>query len=179
MSQALVLYYTRTGTTCLLYTSNVPGTVQGDLVNLNLMPHPYVGTNEKLFRRLEEKSWIYERTFYIDKLDPKSHYDLVLEGVDTLSQVYVNGEFAGKTENMFIEYRFSIKEYLREGENFLKIKIESPIEIPKTLEKNYGKLHAAEETARVYIRKAQYSYGWDWGARIATSGIYRNVYLEC
>lgn len=161
------------------FEGNVPGTVQGDLVNLNLMPHPYVGTNEKLFRRLEEKSWIYERTFYIDKLDPKSHYDLVLEGVDTLSQVYVNGEFAGKTENMFIEYRFSIKEYLREGENFLKIKIESPIEIPRTLEKNYGKLHATEETARVYIRKAQYSYGWDWGARIATSGIYRNVYLEC
>jgi len=117
------------------FEGNVPGTVQGDLVNLNLMPHPYVGTNEKLFRRLEEKSWIYERTFYIDKLDPKSHYDLVLEGVDTLSQVYVNGEFAGKTENMFIEYRFSIKEYLREGENFLKIKIESPIEIPKNFRK--------------------------------------------
>ncbi len=51
------------------FEGNVPGTVQGDLVNLNLMPHPYVGTNEKLFRRLEEKSWIYERTFYIDKLD--------------------------------------------------------------------------------------------------------------
>ncbi|HQE25954.1 MAG TPA: glycoside hydrolase family 2 protein, partial [Candidatus Atribacteria bacterium] len=81
------------------FEGNVPGTVQGDLVNLNLMPHPYVGTNEKLFRRLEEKSWIYERTFYLDKLDSKSHYDLVLEGVDTLSQVYVNGEFAGKTEN--------------------------------------------------------------------------------
>ena len=161
------------------FEGNVPGTVQGDLVRLNLMPHPYVGVNEKLFKRLEEKSWVYERTFYVDKLDQKSNYDLVLEGVDILSQVYVNGEFVGKTENMFIEYRFPIKEYLKEGENFLKIKIESPIEIPKTLEKNYGKLHAGEETARVYIRKAQYSYGWDWGARIATSGIYRNIYLDC
>ena len=86
-------------------------------MRLNLTPHPYVGINEKLFKRLEEKSWVYERTFYVDKLDQKFNYDLVLEGVDTLSQVYVNGEFAGKTEDMFIEYRFPIKEYLKEGEN--------------------------------------------------------------
>ncbi len=81
---------------------------------------------------------------------------------------------------MFIEYRFDVKECLRKGENSIRVEINSPIKIPKALERNYGKLHAGEETARVYIRKAQYSYGWDWGgARIATSGIYRNIYIDC
>jgi beta-mannosidase len=161
------------------FSGNVPGTVQGDLVDLELMPHPYIGTNERLFKRLEEKDWTYTRTFFIENLNQDWRYELVLEGIDTLSSIYVNDKFVGKTENMFIEYRFDVKECLRKGENSIRVEINSPIKIPKALERNYGKLHAGEETARVYIRKAQYSYGWDWGARIATSGIYRNIYIDC
>ncbi|KUK15179.1 MAG: Glycoside hydrolase family 2 sugar binding [Petrotoga mobilis] len=160
------------------FDGSVPGTVQGDLVGLNLMPHPYVGENEKLFKRLEWKNWIYEKKFHIGKINDELRYDLVLEGVDTLSNIYLNDNFVGETEDMFIEYRFDIKKHLKIGENSLRIEIKSPIELPKRFEKNYGKLHAGEETARVYIRKAQYSYGWDWGARIATSGIYRDIYIE-
>lgn len=160
------------------FDGNVPGTVQGDLVDLNLMPHPYVGENEKLFKRLEWKNWIYEKKFHIEEINDELRYYLVLEGVDTLSNIYLNDNFVGETEDMFIEYRFDIKKYLKIGENSLKIEIKSPIDLPKRFEKNYGKLHAGEETARVYIRKAQYSYGWDWGARIATSGIYKDIYIE-
>ena len=160
------------------FEGNVPGTVQGDLVDLKLMPHPYIGKNEELFKRLEWKEWIYEKSFNIDDIDQGKRYDLVLEGVDTLANIYINGQYVGKTEDMFIEYRFNVKKHLKVGENSIKVVILSPIDIPKRLEKNYGKLHAAEETARVYIRKAQYSYGWDWGARIATSGIYRNIYID-
>jgi len=160
------------------FEGNVPGTVQGDLVDLKLMPHPYIGKNEELFKRLEWKEWIYEKSFNIDDIDQEKRYDLVLEGVDTLANIYINGQYVGKTEDMFIEYRFNVKKHLKVGENSIKVEILSPIDIPKRLEKNYGKLHAGEETARVYIRKAQYSYGWDWGARIATSGIYRNIYID-
>ncbi len=160
------------------FDGNVPGTVQGDLVDLNLMPHPYVGENEKLFKRLEWKNWIYEKKFHIEEINDELRYDLVLEGVDTLSNIYLNDNFVGETEDMFIEYRFDIKKYLKIGENSLRVEIKSPIDLPKRFEKNYGKLHAGEETARVYIRKAQYSYGWDWGARIATSGIYKDIYIE-
>lgn len=160
------------------FEGNVPGTVQGDLVDLKLMPHPYIGKNEELFKRLEWKEWIYEKSFNIDDIDQGKRYDLVLEGVDTLANIYINGQYVGKTEDMFIEYRFNVKKHLKVGENSIKVVILSPIDIPKRLEKNYGKLHAGEETARVYIRKAQYSYGWDWGARIATSGIYRNIYID-
>ncbi len=49
------------------FSGNVPGTVQGDLIDLELMPHPYIGTNERLFKRLEEKDWTYTRTFFYRK----------------------------------------------------------------------------------------------------------------
>ncbi len=159
------------------FEGSVPGTVQGDLVKLKLMPHPYIGENEKLFRRLEEKSWEYSKEFEIKNLGKKD-YDLVIDGIDTLSEVYINDKFVGKTEDMFLGYRFPIKDLLKTGKNTIRIKILSPIKIPKALERNYGKLHAGEESARVYIRKAQYAYGWDWGARIATSGIWKKIYIH-
>ena len=159
------------------FMGNVPGTVQGDLVELKLMPHPYIGKNEKLFRRLEEKSWEYSRDFEVKNLE-KKYYDLVIEGIDTLSEVYINDKFIGKTEDMFLGYRFPIKAFLKVGKNTISIKILSPIKVPKALERNYGRLNAGEESARTYIRKAQYAYGWDWGARIATSGIWRKIYVD-
>lgn len=30
----------------------------------------------------------------------------------------------------------------------------------------------------IFARKAGYHYGWDWGPRLVTSGIWRPVYLE-
>ncbi len=78
------------------FSGNVPGTVQGDLIDLELMPHPYIGTNERLFKRLEEKDWTYTRTFFIENLNQDWRYELVLEGIDTLSSIYVNDKFVGK-----------------------------------------------------------------------------------
>ncbi len=160
------------------FIGNVPGTVQGDLVVLGIMPHPYIGTNEKFFERLEKKSWIYTKKFNLDEIKPNLKYDIVFEGIDTLSNVYLNGQLVGTTEDMFLEYRFGAKDVLKKGENILRVEIRSPVKEPRILEKNYAKLAASGESSRPYIRKAQYSYGWDWGARLATSGIWKSVYIE-
>ena len=156
---------------------NVPGTIQGDLIEQNLMPHPYVGLNEKLFRKLENKTWVYEKTFFIEKFEKKTYF-LVFEGIDTVSEIYLNDIYLGKTENMFLTYRYDISSFLKEGENKVKVIIHSATEYAKQQEKIYGKLHATEDSTRVYIRKAQYSFGWDWGARIVSCGIYKNAYIE-
>ncbi len=161
------------------FFGKVPGTVQGDLIELGKLPHPYIGTNELLFERLEKKDWVYEREFYVEKIQEDMRYELVFKGVDTLSSVHLNGKLLGNTENMFIEYRFDITDILKQGKNSLKVVIASPIERPKALMKTYGELAATgEHDVRPYIRKAQYSYGWDWGARIVTSGIWRDVFIE-
>ena len=160
-------------------TGNVPGTVQGDLILQKLVPHPYIGLNEKYMRDLENKSWTYIKEFELDNLPAEENLELIFEGVDTLSNIYLNGRYLGHTDNMFLEYRFDINDILKKGKNILKVNIKSPVKEPRALECTYGKIGStSEESARPYIRKAQYSYGWDWGARVATSGIWRPVYIE-
>jgi beta-mannosidase len=160
------------------FVGNVPGTVQEDLIVQKLIPHPYVGLNEKYMKDLENKSWTYIKEFELDDLPAEENVELVFEGIDTLSDIYLNGKYLGNTEDMFLEYRFNIKDVLKKGKNVLKLNIKSPVKEPKTLEQMYSKIGATEESIRPYIRKAQYSYGWDWGARLVTSGIWRPVYIE-
>jgi beta-mannosidase len=47
------------------------------------------------------------------------------------------------------------------------------------LESCHGKLPVGLERCRVFARKAQYSFGWDWGPKLATSGIWQPIRLEC
>ena len=158
---------------------NVPGTVQGDLISRSLISHPYMGLNEKTMEVLEDRSWQYTREFELDTLSSEENVELVFEGIDTISDVYLNDRYLGSTEDMFLEYRFDVKDVLKAGKNVLKVKIKSPVKWPRTLERMYGKIGSThEESSRPYIRKAQYSYGWDWGARVVTSGIWRPVYIE-
>lgn len=59
----------------------VPGVVQADLVREGLLPHPYVGTNEDLFKEIEDREWIYEREFnFREDLLDEDRVDLVFEG---------------------------------------------------------------------------------------------------
>ena len=161
------------------FTGNVPGTVQGDLILQKLVPHPYIGLNEKYMRDLENKSWACIKEFELDNLPAEENIELIFEGIDTLSNIYLNGRYLGNTDNMFLEYRFDIKDILKKGKNILKVNIKSPVKEPRALERTYGKIGStSEESSRPYVRKAQYSYGWDWGARVATSGIWRPVYIE-
>ncbi len=159
---------------------NVPGCVQLDLLALGEVPDPFVGMNEIEMHRLEPKEWVYRKTFSLDAETLEAPgLDLVFEGIDTLADVYLNGEFVGRAENMFIPYRFDVSDLVLEGENTVEVHFDSPITTAKRIEANSPfQLESVFETARVYVRKAQYSYGWDWGPRITQVGLWRPVYLE-
>jgi len=63
-----------------------------------------------------------------------------------------------------------IGKLLRPGKNTLEVTFDSPVLRAKKLEKEYGILNVALEPHRVYVRKAQYSFSWDWGPKLTTSG---------
>lgn len=160
------------------FTGNVPGTVQGDLVQLGLVPHPYIGRNETVLRDLEQKAWTYVKEFELDEVPGEENVELVFEGIDTLADIQLNGRYLGRTDDMFLEYRFDVRGMLRKGKNILRVHIKSPVREAANLEHVYGRRGATDESIRAYIRKAQYSYGWDWGIRLPASGIWRPVVLE-
>lgn len=157
----------------------VPGTVHTDLMDNSIIPDPYHRLNENDVQWIDSVLWEYSREFTVDEsLLKHERVELIADGLDTFCTVYINGEKAGTTNNMFREYRFDIKPFLTAGENSISILFDSPEQVAKDLEKANGALTVALEPRRVYVRKAQYSFGWDWGPKLTTSGIWKPVRLE-
>ena len=58
----------------------------------------------------------------------KQSINLVLEGVDTVSTVYINGREVGTTDNQFVRYKFDLKkggQLLKRGANSIRVEFES------------------------------------------------------
>jgi beta-mannosidase len=161
-------------------SGTVPGCVQLDLLKLGEVPDPFVGMNEIHMHRLEEKDWVYRREFELRERDlARSQVDLVFEGIDTYADVYLNDWYLGRAEDMFMPYRYDVTDIVTPGKNVLEVRLFSPLTTIKDLErKSPLSLMSNCETARPYVRKAQYAYGWDWGPRIAQVGLWRPAYLE-
>jgi len=157
----------------------VPGVVHLDLLRNGLIPDPFFEANENLVQWVDKVDWVYRKRFLVDFDFTDFHsIKLTFEGLDTVGTVKLNGVEIGSFENMFIPYSFDVKENLKQGENEVEVVFKSPTFVAKELENKYGKLPVELASHRVYLRKAQYSFGWDWGPVLTTSGIWKPVYIE-
>jgi beta-mannosidase len=165
------------------HAATVPGCVHTDLMANKLIDDPFYRDNEKQQQWIGKTDWEYQTTF---KLAPETmkreHLELVFEGLDTYAQVYLNDSLILSADNMFRTWRVDCKNVLRAGDNTLRIRFRSPINeiLPVMAKLNY-QLPADNdqgEKTSPYTRKAPYQFGWDWGPRFVTSGIWRPVYLE-
>ena len=164
-------------------SARVPGTVHQDLLDHGRLPDPFYGMNELKVQWVEKEDWLYRTVFTVtaDQLKSDAAW-LTFEGLDTYADVYLNGSLLLKADNMFVGHKLAVKDVLREGENRLMIRFRSPVEETAPQWDTDGFNYPAdndhsEKRMSVYTRKAPYSYGWDWGIRLATSGIWRPVKL--
>ena len=158
--------------------AEVPGTIHTDLLNADIIDNPFKERNEFNYNWITRSAWTYRTEFkYPEGLSRSSIIKLVFEGLDTAADIFLNHKLIGRTENMFVKYEFNVDQVLNSGRNVLELRFESPLELAVKREKEYGKLSTAKDSFRVYIRKAQYSFGWDWGPSYPTTGIWRPVYL--
>ena len=172
------------------YPATVPGTVHTDLMANRIIEDPYFRLNERGVQWVDKEDWIYETHFRADAdLLARERIELVFEGLDTYADVYLNDKKVLAADNMFRRWRTEVKRLLRPGENVLKVYFHSPIKIdlPKYDSLPYRYEAINDQSANgglfdkhlsVFARKAGYHYGWDWGPRLVTSGIWRPVYLE-
>lgn len=164
-------------------SARVPRTVHQDLLDHGRLPDPFYGMNEQKVQWVEKEDWLYRTVFTVtaDQLKSDAAW-LTFEGLDTYADVYLNGSLLLKADNMFVGHKLAVKDVLREGENRLMIRFRSPVEETAPQWDTDGFNYPAdndhsEKRMSVYTRKAPYSYGWDWGIRLATSGIWRPVKL--
>lgn len=157
--------------------ATVPGTVHTDLLDNKKISEPFFGENEKALQWIEEKDWEYKTVFSVDdKTLSAQNIEIVFEGIDTYAHIYLNDSLIIRANNMFRSWQCNCKEILRKQNNTLYIKFFSPVRISDSLASLSGiKLPGGNQ---VYIRKAPYHFGWDWGPRFVTSGIWRPVYIS-
>ncbi len=157
--------------------AQVPGNVELDLMAHGEIGDPFIGMNSTQLRPFEFHQFWYERHFPTPVF---ANPELVFNGLDCITDIWVNGRKLGSTANAMIPYRFSLNGLLRRrGEdNVLFVCIKSPI--------NAAREHAGEpwEAAQAHnlemlqLRKPAHCFGWDIMPRIVSAGIWRSVYLE-
>lgn len=158
------------------FITNIPIEVHSDLYKNRIMEHPFFGDNEKRTQWVAKRNWVYEKEFDVDSsFLLKENLELVFEGIDTYSEISLNEKPILQTDNQFRQWKADVKSILKTGDNKLKIIILSPFEIENQKAKEYG--FQPPSDSRIFTRKAQYVYGWDWGPRIVTSGIWKPVKL--
>ena len=161
--------------------AHVPGTVQQDLLVAGCIPDPFIGRNEGEVQWVGEQDWLYRCTFTMpQEFDEATHIALRCEGLDTFATVWLNGVQVLESDNMFVPRQVPIASLLSSGENHLHILFESALRRGKEREAVYGvrAIMGDGDASRVYVRKAQYQYGWDWGPTLLTAGLWRAISLE-
>jgi len=163
--------------------ATVPGTVHTDLLHAGLIPDPFLRDNELRLQWVGERDWVYRTTFVAGpQVLDREVAELVFHGLDTFAEVILNGRTVLNTDNMFRRWTVDVTRDLLEGENRLEVRFRSPLPVaraahdalPYTLPAGND---LGNPPSRVFVRKAAYHYGWDWGPRFVTSGIWRPAEL--
>lgn len=158
--------------------ASVPGTIHTDLMKQQVIPDPYFRSNEKAVQWVADKNWVYKTQFTSSAAQRnQQHTDLVFDGLDTYADVYLNGQLLLQANNMFRQWRIPVKHLLK-ASNELRIVFHSAKKQVTAFAKADSPLVIPAENPRVYARKAQYHFGWDWGPTFVTAGIWKNVYLD-
>ncbi len=162
----------------LYYPASVPGSLVSDLENVGIIPNPFIGNNEPDAQWIADKLWSYRTFFNIESeiLKKYDHIELVFEGIDTYASVYLNDTLIYQTDNMFIPHKIEVKKWIKKGKNQLKVVFPPLVPLLKTIANQLP--YTLPEKERVFARKAQFHFGWDWGPKILNPAIFKPVYLN-
>ncbi len=158
--------------------ASVPGNIELDLFNANIIKDPYVKLNALDLRPFEFYEWCYTGEFELDHdVHPKT--ELVFDGLDCLGTVWLNGSCVGSSENALVQQRFTVGTLLKKGKNEIAVHLASANNAFRKypLLANTLTFYAFNYEA-IRIRKPAHVWGWDITPRMAIGGIFRDVYLD-
>ena len=157
------------------YKTTVPGTVHTDLFANKLIPDPYYRDNESKLQWIDKADWEYKTVFKVDAQSfAKKNIELVFDGLDTYADVYLNGKLILQADNMFRGWTVDVKTFIKRTNNVLLIKFASAQNKVDSIAKARLPLILPDNN-RVYVRKAQFQFGWDWGPKFVGCGIWKKV----
>lgn len=160
------------------YPATVPGTIHTDLLSNQLIPDPFYRDNEASLQWIDDADWQYKYRFDAgETIYAMDHITLQFDGLDTYATVYLNGQKILEADNMFRDWKVEIKQLLRRKDNQLRIEFASAKRITDSIAKARLPL-VLPDNNRVHARKAQFQFGWDWGPKFISCGIWKNIYIK-
>ena len=159
------------------YPASVPGTIHTDLLYNHLIPDPFYRDNETRLHWIDSVNWDYRLEFNVAQNSfSKNYIELQLDGLDTYADLYLNGKLILQANNMFRGWTIPVKQFLKRKNNVLQIHFHSALHTVDSIA--HSKLPMVlPDNNRVYARKAQFQFGWDWGPILIGCGIWKPVYL--
>ena len=157
--------------------AQVPGSAHSALLAAGRIPDPFYGRNETDVKWVGERTWAWRLSFQVGEGgELAEHEELVFDGLDTYCTAWLNGEFLLRSENMFVPQRVDVRSRLKPGRNELMLRFDPPLAQARAVEAQHSKRPLWNgDSARLYARKAQYHFGWDWGPELLVSGPWRAV----
>ena len=152
--------------------ATVPGNAEMDLMREGILPDLYFSTNTLEAQNWEDAHYWYFTEFEVENVD--SYLDF--EGIDTIADIYVNGEFVQSVDNMFTRYR--VRPAFRPGRNEVVVHIKPVMLEARKFPNPAAATMMKYNYASAFIRKAPHSFGWDIMPRILTSGLWKPVTLR-
>ena len=160
------------------YKTTVPGTVHTDLLANKLIPDPYYRDNESKLQWIDKADWEYKTVFNVDaKTFDKKNIELIFDGLDTYADVFLNGKLILQADNMFRGWTVNVKPFIKRTNNLVLIKFASAQNKVDSIAKSKLPL-VLPDNNRVYVRKAQFQFGWDWGPKFVGCGIWKKIYIK-
>jgi len=161
--------------------AQVPGCVHTDLLSAKIIKDPFYRDNEFTEMWVCYEDWTYSKSFEVtDDILENKKVMLQCDGLDTIASIYINKKFVAETMNMHRRYAFDVKDFLSVGDNEITIVFKSVAKYAEPLSDvgtgrspGYFSLPGSER-----VRKAMYQWGWDWGPKIPTAGIWRNICIK-
>ncbi|MBI5541488.1 MAG: glycoside hydrolase family 2 protein [Bacteroidia bacterium] len=158
------------------YDATVPGSIYTDLIKNTLIENPFYSNNELKVQWVGDSAWYYKNSLNISPdIMLNQHIEICFEGLDTYAKVWVNDTLILNTNNMFRVWRKDIKQLLKAGKNEIKIEFKPVSEYAKAEAAKLNYKLSDEE--RVFVRKAQYQFGWDFAPKLKGCAIWRPVKL--
>ena len=159
-------------------TAQVPGNCELDLARAGRLPMPETGLNALEWRRYEGHQWLYTREFTAPTVPRDGSRALLrFEGIDTLADIFLNGEKIGETANMLVEHRFDVTRRLRAGTNTVQVLLRPPFLETQRHAVGQRTYHMGYADNAPF-RKAAHMGGWDIFPRLYVAGLWRSVSLD-
>lgn len=148
--------------------ATVPGSVYRDLENAGIIENPLFESNSLKCEWVANRWWVYKTEFTLSENDMKDVLRLHFKGIDYAARIYLNGEYLGRHEGMYIPFEATINDYVKADEvNTLVCILEhAPFADPQP---GY--------TSKTHYLKARYNYKWDFSIRLVNLGLYDKVFI--